>query len=92
MQLQLITTPQELQIAIDTAVKSAFQKVTPITQDSQNEQPITVKELCQFLGITEPTIIRWRKKGKIPFMQIGSRILFQKSKVIAALESKKKGA
>lgn len=53
------------------------------------EQPVNQQALCQFLGITEPTVIRWRKKGKIPFLQIGSRILYQRNKVIEALENKK---
>ena len=52
--------------------------------------PITTKQLCDFLGVTEPTIIRWRKKGKIPFMQIGSAVRFNLSAVISALEVKKK--
>jgi len=54
--------------------------------------PITTKQLCEFLGVTEPTIIRWRNKGKIPFMQIGSSIRFNLPAVVSALEVKKKGA
>jgi len=60
-------------------------------QQHENEQPISQQEICSFLNITEPTLIRWKKKGVIPFLQVGSRVLFQKSKVISALESKKKG-
>jgi excisionase family DNA binding protein len=52
--------------------------------------PVNTKQLCEFLGVTEPTIIRWRKKGKIPFLQIGSSIRFNLPAVIAALEVKKK--
>lgn len=54
--------------------------------------PITTKELCEYLGVTEPTIIRWRKKGKIPFMQIGSSVRFNLSAVVTALEVKRKKA
>jgi len=64
---------------------------TPNQKTLQDEKPITVKELCVFLGVTEPTIIRWRVKGKIPFLKIGSRILYQKSAVLAALVNKKVG-
>ena len=60
----------------------------PIPPHVDNEQPVTVKEICSFLGVTEPTVIRWRKKGKIPFMQVGSRVLFQKSAVLEALQNK----
>ncbi|MEQ7798180.1 helix-turn-helix domain-containing protein [Pedobacter sp. ASV1-7] len=64
-----------------------------ISTPPKNEPPITTKQLCEFLGITEPTVIRWRKKGKIPFMQIGSSIRFDVAAVLASLEvkNKKKG-
>jgi len=80
---------EELQEVITNCVNSCleFTKQSP----AQNEQPINTKELCSFLGITTPTAIRWRKKGKLPFLQIGSRILYQKEKVLAALENKKRG-
>ena len=59
----------------------------PANNDCQPiEKPITTKELCDFLNISEPTIIRWRKKGKIPFLQVGSSVRFSKASVIKALE------
>jgi excisionase family DNA binding protein len=89
-QIQIITTPVGIQEFIDAAVQSAFNRLNLSTGPlPSQEQPVTVKELCSFLGVTEPTIIRWRKKGKIPFMQVGSRVLFQKSVVLKALENKK---
>lgn len=51
-----------------------------------NDKPITQAELCKFLGVTEPTILRWRKKGKIPFFRIGSAVRFNLHEVIKALE------
>ena len=89
-QIQIITTPGALQEYINNSVKEAFDRlIQPGSNNTNNEQPITTKEICNFLGITEPTIIRWRKKGKIPFLQVGSRILYQKSAVLKALENKK---
>ena len=92
-QIQIISTPGALQELIENSVRLAFEKLntTSISQQGKNEQPITTKELINFLDITEPTLIRWRKKGKIPFLKIGSRILYQKSVVLAALENKKRG-
>ena len=93
-QIQIISTQGALQELIDNSIRSAFEKLdtTSISNQSKNEQPITTKQLCEFLGITEPTVIRWRKKGKIPFLQIGSSIRFNLTSVVAALEvSKNKG-
>ncbi len=55
---------------------------------SNTSKPISTRELCEHLGVTEPTIIRWRKKGLIPFFQIGSAVRFDLPKVIAALEKR----
>lgn len=46
-------------------------------------------ELCKRLDITEPTAIRWEKKGKIPSLRIGSNVRYNWQKVIEALENKK---
>lgn len=52
------------------------------------EEPITQKQLSEFLGVSVQTLIRWRQKGKIPFIEVGSAIRYDKSKVIKALEKK----
>ncbi|HLT07972.1 MAG TPA: helix-turn-helix domain-containing protein [Cyclobacteriaceae bacterium] len=46
------------------------------------------KELMTRLAISEPTLIRWRKRGKVPFMEIGSSIRYDWFKVLEALEKK----
>ena len=44
------------------------------------------KELCKRLAITEPTAIRWERKGKIPYFRIGSNIRYNWQSVINTLE------
>lgn len=44
------------------------------------------KELCKRLAITEPTAIRWERKGKIPFFRIGSNIRYNWQSVVNTLE------
>jgi len=73
-------------------IRDEYKNFTPVAGHKQeNEQPVSQHEICRFLNVTEPTIIRWKKKGAIPFLKIGSRILYQKSAVLAALENKKRG-
>jgi excisionase family DNA binding protein len=43
-------------------------------------------ELCKRLDITEPTVIRWEKKGKIPCFRIGSACRYNWTTVVKALE------
>jgi hypothetical protein len=84
-----LTTPEVRQL-FRQELESYFNAVHNTKNDlGHNEQPVSTKELIAFLDITEPTLIRWRKKGIIPFLQIGSRILYQKSEVLAALRNKK---
>jgi len=59
----------------------------PVSQpQAPLERPKTQKELCAFLGLSEPTVIAWRDKGKIPYMQIGSAIRYDLNAVLKALE------
>ncbi|MDB5003902.1 MAG: Helix-turn-helix protein [Mucilaginibacter sp.] len=91
-QIQIITTREEIQEMIDKAVMVAFEKLNThasVVAISKNEQPVTAKVLSQFLSISQPTLIRWRKKGKIPYLKIGGRILYRKSEVMTAMEVKK---
>ncbi|MDN3657952.1 helix-turn-helix domain-containing protein [Ferruginibacter paludis] len=48
--------------------------------------PISQKELSEFLKVTPQTIIRWRKKKRIPFMTIGSAVRFDLKAVVEALK------
>lgn len=92
-QIQIITTREEIQEIIDKAIMVAFEKLNThasVIAISKNEQPVTAKVLSQFLSISQPTLIRWRKKGKIPYLKVGGRILYQKTAVITALENKNK--
>ena len=55
------------------------------TPEGNNARPLTTRELCEYLRVTEPTIIRWRQKGKIPFYNIGSAVRFNLNDVLKAL-------
>ncbi len=55
-------------------------------QDHPGKEIIDTTTLCARLGITEPTAIRHRKRGKIPFLQIGSSIRYDWAAVVKALE------
>lgn len=55
----------------------------------QANEIITRDELCKRLAITEPTAIRWEKKGKIPAIRIGSNVRYNWPSVIESLEKRK---
>lgn len=49
-------------------------------------RPVSSKELSRYLKVTEQTIATYRKKGKIPFIQIGSAVRYNLNSVVKALE------
>lgn len=52
---------------------------------TQQNEIIGTKVLMDRLQLSEPTIIRYRKKGKIPYLRIGSAIRYDWQKVLNAL-------
>jgi excisionase family DNA binding protein len=62
-------------------------QTTPAVE--KQERPVTTKELCEHLGVTEPTVRRWRNKGVIPYFTIGSAVRFHLTDVIKSLEKRK---
>lgn len=87
--LQLITTPEEIQGFLDEALHKAYQKLPLIELGVNPVEVINSATLMERLDISEPTLIRWRQKGKIPFMQIGTAVRYDWYKVLAELEVKK---
>jgi excisionase family DNA binding protein len=54
------------------------------------EKLMTQKELCNYLSISEPTLIALRKRKVIPFLKLGSSIRYDIAKVLSCLEKNKK--
>jgi hypothetical protein len=80
---------------IDTDVMpflhSKLLTVAPIASDpEQDKEIINRAELMKRLSISEPTVIAWEKKGKIPVLRIGKSIRYNWPEVKLALSSKKK--
>jgi len=58
---------------------------TDIIQGSpvnSEEDKLTQKEAAKFLGISVTSLISWKKKGKVPYYQIGRSIFFSKSQLL----------
>lgn len=68
-------------------LESKFAESNPLPISSAAEI-INRDVLCKRLALTEPTVIRWEKKGKIPCFRIGSNVRYNWPKVIEALEAK----
>jgi excisionase family DNA binding protein len=92
-QIQIISTPSEVQKWIEESVRIAIgnlqteSMLAPISRS----KPLTAKELCAFLGISQSSLIRWRKKSLIPSLRVGGSIRYDREAVVKAIEQKKGG-
>ena len=58
---------------------------TDIIQDSpvnSEDDKLTQREAAKFLGISVTSLKSWKKKGKVPYYQIGRSIFFSKSELL----------
>lgn len=56
---------------------------TDSVEVSKDSEILNQKEAAEFLGISQTTIIKWKKEGKIPYQQIpgSSKVRFYKSQL-----------
>lgn len=60
--------------------------LTPNFEDNSDEQDelLTRKQACQLLGISLPTLSKYVRSGKLPYLRIGKKILFDKVALLKA--------
>lgn len=65
-----------------------FQSETPSSTDLQDNDLLTRKEACSLLGISLPTLSKYVASGKLPYLKIGKKLLFDKKLMLIALQNK----
>ncbi len=85
--MQITNNPFD-QIFVELAEIKETINIIRTVPDKQIEI-IDRKELLKRLSITEPTAIRWGKRGIIPEIHIGSNIRYNWPAVVKALENQK---
>jgi excisionase family DNA binding protein len=82
----LLSVPiNEFKLFLTDVVNECLLHGSQVNQSTRSEI-INRDELCKRLAITEPTVIRWEKKGKIPSLRIGSNVRYDWQAVIKSLE------
>jgi hypothetical protein len=81
-------TPDQLTDLVEAAVLKVLTGET-VAQGPQHEI-ISRAECIRRLGISEPTLISYGRKGKIPEMRIGKAVRYDWQAVCAALSKKNK--
>ena len=48
------------------------------------DQLLTIEEACAEFGISKTTLQEWKKRQIVPFLRLGRRIYFERSKLLEA--------
>jgi excisionase family DNA binding protein len=72
--------------ALDEMLDTIGQALKNRTPHLNGEKFLTNKDVCQKLHISSRTLQDWRDTGKIPFIRIKGKILYQESEVLAWLK------
>ena len=78
----------DLKDLITNCIKSEFENHKP--EPPKDDSLITTNEVVKILGVSKPTLHKWKMEGLIPFHRIGTRIRFKKSEVVEAVQTVKK--
>lgn len=64
---------------------------TATTPAPERKTLYSIKDLAEFLGCSTVTAQKIKNSGRIPFRQVGRKILFDTLEVSRSLENKRKG-
>lgn len=87
MELLNYQIKEEMRMLIreEMALVAPIIEMTPAPKELVNQ-----KVFCKRFDLSEPTVIRWRNKGLIPYVKIGSAIRYDVNEVAKVLQSRNK--
>lgn len=84
-------TADDLDARIERAVTRALERA-PIRRDGRTSEAtkpgkdwLTNREARAYLGISTPTLQRYRASGRVPYSKVGSRVYYRRSDLDAFL-------
>jgi excisionase family DNA binding protein len=78
---------QSRRAAREEYIKLLAEQETTTAEARRNEEPLTVKQAAELLGITAQTAWEWQKRKVLTSYRIGRRIFFRRGEVLAALQA-----
>jgi len=77
---------QEIVSSVVSEIKLELGVITKNFQPKENPEFITSKEACEILGVTNPTLLDWRKRKIITAYRIANKIRFKRSEIEQSLK------
>lgn len=77
-----LTTP-ELKDLIENSMSKAIQKAKLVNQSV--DEILNIKQAAALLGVSLPTLHKYKKKGIIPYHKNGGRVFFKKAELVNSI-------
>lgn len=79
---------QELGKIIQESVKREIKNLIPESSQNTSKEKVLLnrKQACKLLGCSLTTLYHYQKDGRIPFHQVGRKILFDKDELLNHLK------
>src|SRR4051812_45246297 len=83
----VITSKEELEKMLRSLVAEVFRS-TPAILDHEGEEKLNQKQAALYLGITQSTLIRWKKNGLVPCEQLpgSTKVTYYKSQLKSIIQ------
>ena len=67
------------------SIEKMFDLLSEYTKPKE-EKFLTIKQVAELLGVTEPTLWRWNKEGVLKRVKVGNKVRYKESDVNKVLE------
>lgn len=71
--------------AVHVAVVDALAQFGGAQKPTESKKWLTNDEVIQYLGLSVPTLARYRRDGKLPYSRVGGRVYYKRVDVDALL-------
>lgn len=78
--IQVQMTPEQFE-----SIEKMFDLLNEYTKPKE-EKFLTIKQVAELLGVTEPTLWRWNKEGILKRVKVGNKVRYKESDVKKVLE------
>lgn len=81
----MIMIPKEAFEQILSRLEEIEKVIKETTKDK--DELLDVETACRVMSVSERTLLKYRKKRKLPYIQIHKKVLFKKSDIDAFIEA-----
>ena len=85
---QISFDENKLAEVVRQAVKDQMSEMPLLTEKPQEERKIlySINALAEFLNCSQPTAQKLKNSGRIPYRQIGRKVMFDSAEVLKAMD------